>query len=82
MFISKCWLTGWRDSTEVERALRNYGYPYRAQVQIPLEAERINKLIWVSRVKSISTAACHKRYGVLNPYATRGTTGHPSVHGY
>ena len=72
----------WQDSTEVEWALCNYGYLHRAQVRIPLKAERINKLIRVSRVKSISAAACHKRYGVLNPYATRCTTGHPSVHGY
>ena len=72
----------WQDSTEVERALRNYGYLHWAQVRFPLEAERINKLIRVSRVKLISAAACHKRHGVLNPYATRRPTGHPSVQGY
>ena len=54
----------WRDSTEVERELRNYGYLHRAQVPIPLEAERITKLIWVSRVKLISAEACRKRYGI------------------
>ena len=62
----------WWDSTEVEQALRNYGYLHRAQVRIPLEAERINKLIRVSQVKSVSAAAYHNWYGI--PYTHGRTT--------
>ena len=98
------WLTYmWWDSTEVERALRNFGsftgpefeshlghffefefsFLYREKINFfpsPGEMSRVRSS-WTRELKAIMpflevrpAAACHKWYGILNPYTHGRTT--------